>query len=135
MFRNNMPPDPTDRGMETETVSKRIREYPKDHTGPFTVYIRELKTKINPLNISMQLHKNYNGIVKCETFRQKLKITLANREQANAIPRDKVFAEYAVYIPSDEVEVTGVISLPTEDILDTLLTVGKGKFNNSYFQM
>ena len=46
-------------------------------------------------------------------------MSLSDREQANAFPRDQNFAEYVVYIKSDEVEVCGVISIQTEDTLDT----------------
>ena len=97
---------------------KKNFEYPINHTRPFIVYIRELKK--NPVNISLQLHKKYNGINKCKSFRQEIEVSLSDRKQANSIPRDQIFAENFVYIPSDEVEVCVVISITTKNKLDML---------------
>lgn len=125
------PPDPDPDPVTMDTSSRR-RIYQSEHTGPFTVCIRELQGKsLNPVTISIYLHKTYDSIIKCESSRHKIKITLGNRDQANQIACDgKITKECLVYIPAAEVEINGVIILPVGDDLTMLKNIGRGKFSH-----
>lgn len=121
-------PDPT----PMEATSTRIRIFPESHPGPFVVYIREVNKPMMHIKISMYIHKTYtNSVLSCEKLRDKMKITLSTRDDANRLPFDAVLKDYHVSIPSAEVEIHGVIYLPIENDIDDITQYGKGRFNHS----
>lgn len=116
---------------DMETDPNRIRQYPESHVGPYVVIIREHSTiKLNPMKISLILHKKYKSITQCEKLRGKLKITLTDRKEANLVPNDEDLKGFRVFIPARDVEVCGLIHLPDESDFNDIIKYGSGKFSH-----
>lgn len=116
-------------------VGPRVRVYPLNHKGPFTVYIRADKTQsLRHLQISKLLFSKY-GVTKIGKVLQmnnhKLRIELKSAEAANELVKDKdpLFSPYRVYIPAEQVEVEGIVRLSTEEPTSELLIHGRGQFS------
>lgn len=111
-----------------------LRQYRSSNTGPYTVFIRELQHKISPVQFAIHINKHYKSVCLCRLNNDKMKVILADMQEANALVSDSVFAEYRVYIPSAQVEVDGAINY--SDLFDLcdlndLKKYGEGKFNNT----
>lgn len=108
----------------TDSSSKRIRQYPIGHRGPYIVHIRsDNQKKINHSYVSNYLFQSRNGIKVCEKVTPYLcEVECKNIAVANEIPKDKNLSKYSVYIPGNQVEVEGVIYYPslndTSDLLN-----------------
>ncbi|XP_062557859.1 uncharacterized protein LOC134222710 [Armigeres subalbatus] len=87
--------------------------------------------RLNKLQIAKDLAKSFRGIEEVNApSRNKLRITVSDREQANKIAACELFLrEYHVYIPSREVEVAGVVTEPYLSCVD-IKSLGAGGFKN-----
>lgn len=89
----------------------RPRIYPDGAKGPFVVYFRKISSPLNVLLISAELHQKFTTVKEIKKINlNKVRATFGDREQANAVIKLPRFNDlYRVYIPSDLVEIDGVI--------------------------
>lgn len=110
--------------------SARARAYPATAKPPYAVFFRQIEKPLDTTTISNDLHKQYRSIQQIRKITlKKIRVVVTDRNDANAIVKNKLFQQYRVYIPSEEVEIDGVIedsSLNVQDILEN----GVGKFRN-----
>lgn len=111
-------------------TATRIRRFPESHKGPYVLYIREKSVPIPPIKFAKYLIEKYTSLKPCENLRNKMRLTLSDRNQANLLVCDEMFKDFWIQIPSIDVEIFGVIHLPGNDDLEDLITHGKGKFNH-----
>lgn len=114
---------------------QRIRQYSSTSMGPFTVIIREIQMKMAPITFASVINDKYKSVNQIKRSQGKLKITLNQRDDANALVVDPYFGNYHVYIPADLVEIDGAISaddLCDMDDLQILISTGKGVFGNKW---
>lgn len=124
-----------DDGDDDDNNHTRIRLYPPWHKGPYAVFIREKETRLMPLKFSSYVYNQYKSAQAVTSIpkQKKIKITLSELDDANALIKDPVFKNYRVYIRSDEVEISGVINnseICDLDSLDDLVIHGAGLFTN-----
>ncbi|XP_055633350.1 uncharacterized protein LOC129773729 [Toxorhynchites rutilus septentrionalis] len=110
----------------------RIRVYPEDApgTGPWVVFFRP-KPNGKGLNV-IQIMKDLTRDTSVEEIFKvrpnKLRVVVSERKDANEIVADKHFIlEYRVWIPSNDVEIGGVIT-ETGLTCEKIRSEGAGKF-------
>lgn len=108
---------------EVETC-KRIRQYPRNHPGPYTVYIRSHTEAVCHLTVARYLFNTYNaGISTCKEVSQyKLRVECNTVDLANRLPFDKKLSKFRVYVPASEVECEGVINFSQNYDVNELLS-------------
>ncbi|XP_055543317.1 uncharacterized protein LOC129728874 [Wyeomyia smithii] len=113
----------------------RIKQYPDDSSGPWTVYFRPKSKPLNIIQISKDLVKQYKAVTEIFKVRpNKLRVRVSDLTQANAIVCSELFTrEYRVYIPARIVEIDGVVTEAGLTI-DDLLSAGVGRFKNPSIQ-
>lgn len=89
----------------------RTRQFPASHSGPYNVSIREKDVKVSPIQFSMYLNKTFKSIVSIKRFPTKIKVELSDRNEVNLLLADEIFQNYILYLPANEVEIDGVVSL------------------------
>lgn len=110
---------------------KRIRYYPESAKGPFEVFIRQKDKPINVLLVSAELYKNFKSVkdVRKVNF-SKLRIIFASRDEANNVAHNELLSRlYRVYVPSEQVEIDGVVHQADLDVKD-IVNAGFGRFND-----
>lgn len=113
----------------------RLRTFPPWHLGPYIVYVRQKDIPLTPLKISEFVHRKYKSVTAVTQIprQKKMKITMSNINEANAVILDQALSVFSPYIRADEVEIAGVISYSeicdVED-LEKLKIHGLGKFLN-----
>lgn len=109
----------------------RVKVYPEWAKGPFVVFFRQIDKPINVLLVSDILHRTYSSIKEVKRINlRKLRAVFANRDHANdVVTNTSLTALYRVYVPCDEVEISGVIY---DDLLEEQVVVerGVGHFKN-----
>ena len=108
----------------------RVRAYPSDFAGPFTVFFRSKGKKLNVLQITRDLKRLFSAVTLIEKVGNKVRVSVGNAKQANEIARSELFLrEWNVYVPSRDVEVVGVVT--EESLTASDLQQGVGVFKNS----
>lgn len=122
---------PSGGGNSSKDPPRKPRQYPDKAKGPFIVLIRELEVPLNPIRISVHVHRQYKSVKSImKTSPGKIKVVLDSIADANAMPTDDFFKAYRVFIPEESVEVIGVIEYPITENLSELMASGRGKFLN-----
>ncbi|XP_055687405.1 uncharacterized protein LOC129792404 [Lutzomyia longipalpis] len=109
-----------------ETVA-RVRKYAEGAAAPFIVYVRaKNKNSMSICRVSGALFAKYVGIENIDPVnRDKLKVNMTSRDDANKLVEDKDFCEKNfVYIPANRAEVSGKIFM--NDCEDTSCFVSEG---------
>uniref|UniRef100_A0A7G3B598 Nucleic-acid-binding protein from mobile element jockey n=1 Tax=Lutzomyia longipalpis TaxID=7200 RepID=A0A7G3B598_LUTLO len=124
-----------DNGATGSTVpAGRTRQYGVQARGPFVVYLRaKKKHNLAVMQISTKTFKKYESVESIlPVNRDKLKISVKNREDANKLVKDGDFCrDFFTYIPSKSSEVYGKIFLnECEDIKD-IMEAGYGVLDGS----
>ena len=112
---------------------QRVRQYAKNHKGPFEVIIRPDKEPIKQLQLSKYIFKKYNGkIIACQSVNtDKVRIVCNDGLTANEIPSDKnLCTKYRVYIPEIYVEILGLINVSVFENEKDIVLFGEGKWKN-----
>ncbi|XP_055618733.1 uncharacterized protein LOC129763562 [Toxorhynchites rutilus septentrionalis] len=136
----NLPPSPTDPAPVQQSTSSspsvvsspRVKVYPDDAlgAGPWVVFFRpKPKGKsINVIQVSKDLARLYSSVVEISKVRpNKLRVVVSDRKHANAIVIDERFSlEYRVYVPSHDVEISGVVT--ETGLTCEMIKEGVGKF-------
>lgn len=115
------------------TPNRRIRMYNTAAKGPFTVFIREIKTLLSPIKIALYINKTYPSTIETNRSPGTIKVVLSCVMDANALAADPKLSMYHVSVPAELVEVEGAIDwhdLWDIDELNSLVSVGVGIFNN-----
>lgn len=112
----------------------RIRLYNQSHAGPYTVFIREIKTKLSPYNFSKYMSETYKSITHMQRSQGKVRVQFSSWKEANSMATSPKFAGFNVTIPADKVEIYGAIRF--DDLCDLndlqyLVDDGKGVWGNS----
>lgn len=124
---DELTPQQSDTGGQQE--AKLSRQYPASHKGPYVVYIRQRDKKLLYLALARKLNMCLRSVVLIEKKSEtRMKVTLSSREEANKLIVDEYLKEYHVYLPADDVEISGVIQLPTDIERDTIVNDGWGSF-------
>lgn len=115
---------------KSSSTTPRPKAYPPNSGGPFVVFFRPKGKKLNTSQISKDLAKRFSSLIRIDTVgTSKLRVTVSDRKQANEIVTCELFTlEYRVYLPSNEVEISGVVtegSLTCDEIKQ-----GSGCFKN-----
>lgn len=110
----------------------RVKVYPQNAKGPFEVFFRRLDKPLNALHISDLLHRSYRSVKEVKSISlSKVRATFSNLDDANAVVADdSLTASYRVYVPCEQVEITGVVYDEVLD-LETVVQVGFGQFKNA----
>lgn len=116
--------------MDIDAVPIRPRLYHETHNGPYIIIVRELIVAIPIIKISKHLHTKYVSMISCQKLGSRLKLTLSNRDEANNLVADPILKDFDVRIPAADVEVYGIIHLPTHDDHSVLKIEAKGKFRH-----
>lgn len=112
----------------------RIRQYGPCAIAPFVVYVRaKINNGLAGVEISNKLFEKYASIERIHPVnRDKLRVELSSREDANRLPHDQDFSNrHYVYIPAILSEVDGKILLNHNENPDLLATEGYGIMGNS----
>lgn len=118
---------------QLESVKKRVRQYPESITGPFEVFVRQNDSKkpINVLLISAEVHQHFKSIkeIRKVSF-GKVRMVFAKQADANnVVYNERLSKLYRVYVPSEKVEIDGVIHQAELDLKD-IIAKGTGKFKD-----
>ena len=112
------------------TTTLRVKKYPSDAKGPYTVFIRKKDEPMDQLVIQKYVFSHYKTCNKAFSVNEfKLKFEFTNLKDANDVVEDENLDKYKVYVPADSVEVRGIINLPVSCTENAVL-VGVGKFCN-----
>lgn len=116
----------------TESNAKRVRLYPPNFKGPYTVYIRAQEGKsINRLSIWNILIKKFKTAVEVKKmFSDKVRVIFSDINEANSCVQDKDFSAFRVYIQANIVEVDGVVIMDLDEN-EKMLEMGVGKLEKS----
>ena len=117
---------PTSNTIEKPAPSfPRVRQYPEGPKNRWVVYFRPKNKPLRVTQISKDLNRYSSVLEIMKVGRDKLRVILADRKQANLVVIDTRFTiEYRVYIPSDTVEIDEVVT--EENITSTELMGGTG---------
>jgi hypothetical protein len=107
----------------------RVKKYPIEAKGPYTVYVRSKDTPIDPLALQKSIFSAYKS---CEEVflvnDSKIRFKFKDLSEANGLVEDERYKRYNVYVPAKEVEVQGVVQLPADTEIEPLQSaVGKFK--------
>lgn len=111
-----------------ESNAKRVRLYPSNFRGPYTVYFRAQEGKsINRLTIWNILVKKFRTVVEVKKmFSDKVKVVFSDLKDANSCVKDEDFSAFRVYIQANTVEVDGVVIMDLDEN-EKMLETGVGK--------
>ncbi|XP_055613178.1 uncharacterized protein LOC129759690, partial [Uranotaenia lowii] len=111
--------------------TKRSKCYPETAKGPFEVFIRQKDKPINVLLVSAEIHKRFRTVKEIRKISLgKVRIIFTSREEANEVVKNELLCSlYRVYVPSERVEIHGVIYQPDVD-LRYLVEEGLGTFKD-----
>lgn len=115
----------------TSPKNSRVKKYPESSNGPFVVFFRQQKDPLNVLLIADKLHKLYRSIKEVKKVNMcKLRALFADRNDANAVVSNASLTSlYRVYIPCDQVEISGVVYDEVLDV-ESILDRGFGQFKH-----
>jgi hypothetical protein len=96
--------------------------YPNDYSGRFKVYIRENTVPLSHIKISRYISNKYTMKIleMTKIHKYKIRVEVADAVTANILVKEPELAPYRVFIPANEVEINGIISLPevsSEDLM------------------
>uniref|UniRef100_A0A1B0DIS4 Pre-C2HC domain-containing protein n=1 Tax=Phlebotomus papatasi TaxID=29031 RepID=A0A1B0DIS4_PHLPP len=113
---------------DSNNANKRVRLYPPNFRGPYTVYIRALEGKsINRLTIWNMLVKKFKTTVEVKKmFTDKVRVVFSDIKEANSCVQDKDFSAFRVYIQANIVEIDGVVIMDLDEN-EKMLEKGVGK--------
>lgn len=115
----------------------RVRQYPKDHRGPYEVFIRKIDMPLNHIEISKTMNEKYNGVVLSlmKINIAKIKVVFSDLSSANNLHKEPFLEHFRVYIPAASVEIDGIITVSTDSDDGDLIANGKGKFRSSKIEL
>lgn len=127
---NHQRPQANDFSGSLPNTAPRLKAYPLGSKGPFLVFFRPKGKSLNKLQIQKDLMKSFRSITEITSpSRNKLRVTVSDRDEANRIAAHELFLrEYHVFIPSIEVECTGVVT--EEHLTYADIMAGTGGFKN-----
>lgn len=110
---------------------KRHRCYPESSKGPFEVFVRQKDKPVKVLLVSAEVHKHFRSVKEVKQIGfSKVRLLFSDRTEANNVVYNELLSRlYRVYIPSEQVEIDGVINHAEMD-MDHLMKNGFGKFND-----
>ncbi|XP_062553893.1 uncharacterized protein LOC134219218 [Armigeres subalbatus] len=108
---------------------KRHRCYPEACKGPYEVFVRQKDKPVKVLLVSAEVHKHFRSVKEVKQIGfSKVRIIFSDRSDANNVVYNELLSRlYRVYIPSERVEIDGVIYQSEMD-LNYLAKEGHGKF-------
>ncbi|EAT32332.1 AAEL015535-PA [Aedes aegypti] len=111
--------------------SKRHRCYPESSKGPYEVFVRQKDKPVKVLLVSAEVHKHFRSVKEVKQIGfTKFRIIFSDRLEANNVVYNELPSRLCrVYIPSERVEIDGVINQAEMD-LNYLTNEGYGKFKD-----
>ncbi|EAT32224.1 AAEL015666-PA, partial [Aedes aegypti] len=111
--------------------SKRHRCYPESSKGPYEVFVRQKDKPVKVLLVSAEVHKHFRSVKEVKQIGfTKVRLIFSDRLEANNVVYNELLSRlYRVYIPSEKVEIDGVINQAEMD-LNYLTNEGYGKFKD-----
>ena len=115
--------------VDATIIFPRVRQYPDGPGNRWVVYFRPKDKPLRVTQISKDLNRYSSVLEIMKVGRDKLRVILSDRKQANLVVIDTRFTiEYRVYIPAHVVEVDGVVT--EENLTETDLMGGIGVFKD-----
>lgn len=98
------------------STSKRIREYPAGHPGPYIVHIKSHDQKINHFQVSTYLCQTIKGIETLKTVTPYLyEVKCYSLAIANNLTNDRNLIQYDVFVPVNQLEAQGIVYFPSNN--------------------
>ena len=118
---------------EEEEATSRVRQFPSNHIGPFTAFIRETdpNVQLKAVTLSKYIFSKYKSVTSVQSVsRVKMRVILSNLSEANMLVKDVTFKNYRAYLPAEEVEIQGIAQLSPDCTNTECTKYGKGKFKH-----